>query len=705
MRHRALPLAALIAGIAALVGGVALAVTAHSREGSRVDLALQRSVDTSSQALGKQFESAGVVALFLATNSGFDEWYSAPRTTEGRKRLDATLLRIGKVGQGFAGVVAFVDQSGLELARVVDGTPSPQWQLSAGEADEPYFAPALAAPAGTVVFTRPYRSPRTGRWVVSAATPVTAETRRGMLHAEVAVDAFGTALRPADDDVTLTVVDPASKRVIFDAGLAAHGPRDLREADPYIVRAVGTASLPRAEKVDGVRTLSEHLPPVTGNANAWVVVAGAPPVGAFGLGSFEPPAIALIALGLLLVVLMLVIVRRTRHDAAAQMADAEQRRRVAERQSRTDLLTGLLNRRGFGERLHAELARASREGNAPGLLLADVDRFKTVNDTYGHPVGDQVLVEVARRLARAGRQYDAVGRWGGEEFVVLVASAGDDASLRASAERLRAAIADEPVRTAEGLELHVSVSIGGAVGGTGLWTVEALADAADRAMYAAKRRGRDCVRLHSDLDAEDDQPHEPESIRVAQALALAASVREGMPELHCQQVADLSAAIAESLGLTEHGILTCRLGGWLHDVGKVAIPDEVLSKRGPLDDDEWALMRRHATIGETIVARVPALSDAARAVRHHHERWDGRGYPDGLAAEQIPLEARIVAAADAYSAIASDRPYRAERGRDEAIAELRASAGTHLDPQVVDALLAALQQADEAFAASLDAQH
>ncbi len=202
-----------------------------------------------------------------------------------------------------------------------------------------------------------------------------------MLHAEVSVDAFGTALRLAGDDVTLTVVDPATERVVFDAGVEARGPRELRDAAPYIAAAVDSASLGRAEEVDGVRTLSEHLPPVTGNANQWVVVAGSPPVGAFGLGSFDAPAIALVVGGLLLVALTLVIVRRTRRDAADRMAIAEQRRRVAERQSRTDLLTGLLNRRGFGERLHAELARASREGGAAG---AAARRRRPLQDRQRH---------------------------------------------------------------------------------------------------------------------------------------------------------------------------------------------------------------------------------------------------------------------------------------------------------------------------------
>jgi HD-GYP domain-containing protein (c-di-GMP phosphodiesterase class II) len=137
-------------------------------------------------------------------------------------------------------------------------------------------------------------------------------------------------------------------------------------------------------------------------------------------------------------------------------------------------------------------------------------------------------------------------------------------------------------------------------------------------------------------------------------------------------------------------VLRSRLGGWLHDVGKAAVPAHVLDKPGPLDEGEWRVMRTHPAVGEAIVRRVPALRDAAAAVRHHHERYDGRGYPDGLAGAAIPIEARIVAAADAYAAMTAERAYSAARTPEEAAAELRRSAGSHLDPAVVAALLAVL---------------
>ena len=252
-----------------------------------------------------------------------------------------------------------------------------------------------------------------------------------------------------------------------------------------------------------------------------------------------------------------------------------------------------------------------------------------------------------------------------------------------------------PLGAGPELLLGVTSSAGGALAQPGLWSVEGLIDAADRALYSAKRRGRDQTRLFSELTVEDLVAEEPEAIRLAQALALSAGAREGIAETHCAQVADLAASIATAVGLPEAVVMRCRLAGWLHDLGKIAIPDAILTKPGPLDEAEWAVMRTHAEIGESILRRIAGLSDAAPAVRHHHERFDGSGYPDGLAGDEIPIEASIVACANTYSAITVDRVYRAARTPIEAIAELNACAGTQLDPVVVDAAISVLVAAPQ----------
>ena len=254
-------------------------------------------------------------------------------------------------------------------------------------------------------------------------------------------------------------------------------------------------------------------------------------------------------------------------DATAEI----EARAEIERRSRTDQLTGLWNRPHLVDALSAELERARREGRLPGLLMVDLDHFKPTNDTYGHAVGDTVLREIAQRLRGAVRRYDVVARWGGEEFGILVPGVESDEAVFAVAESVRRAIEAAPVALDGDRLLNVTASVGGVLANDGLWSVEALVDAADRALYAAKRHGRNRTTLASELTVEDYAAEEPEALRLAQALALSASARERMPEDHVRQVSDLAGQIAVRLGLTEDAVMRCRLGGWLHDLGKVAI--------------------------------------------------------------------------------------------------------------------------------------
>jgi diguanylate cyclase (GGDEF)-like protein/PAS domain S-box-containing protein len=361
--------------------------------------------------------------------------------------------------------------------------------------------------------------------------------------------------------------------------------------------------------------------------------------------------------------------------------DVTERRRLEDelrRSARTDVLTGVHNRAHF-----TELAEASLAEGAHGFALLDADHFKQVNDTHGHAVGDAVLVELAARLGGALGPEDRLGRWGGEEFAVLLAGVRSDDELLECCERLREAVCTRPFAAGD-VEIEQTISVG-AVRGRG--SLDALAEAADRRLYAAKRRGRNRVALLPDAPGTATAAREPEGIGMARALAFAAGLRDEQPEAHASEVSLYATLIAERLGLEEAGVWRCRLGGWLHDVGKVAIPDSIIDKPGTLDGAEWDLMRTHPATGADIVARFAQLRDAAATVRHHHERFDGTGYPDGLAGAKIPLEARIVAAADAYSAMTSARPYSAALAPAEAAEELRAAAGTQLDPEIVAALI------------------
>jgi diguanylate cyclase (GGDEF)-like protein len=357
------------------------------------------------------------------------------------------------------------------------------------------------------------------------------------------------------------------------------------------------------------------------------------------------------------------VTERRRLEDALRLARSE-----AELRARTDELTGTHNRRHFAEIVAETL---DVEPHGCGLLLIDADHFKQVNDVHGHVAGDEVLVELARRLTAELGPDDVLARWGGEEFAVLLRHVATEEELEARAGRLRAAVALRPV-VAAGVSVRLTISIGAARSGGELDTLDALVEQADRCLYVAKRLGRNRVSLTEETVAEAPPT-------VAEEL-----------DAHAAQVAELAARIAEHMGLADAVVARCRLGGSVHDVGKVAIPEAILAKPGPLDADEWEVMQTHPVIGERIVRGIPQLREAAAAVRHHHERYDGTGYPDRLAGTAIPIEARIVAAADAYAAMTADRPYSVARTREDAAIELRRCAGTQLDRRVVAALLTLL---------------
>jgi diguanylate cyclase (GGDEF)-like protein len=385
--------------------------------------------------------------------------------------------------------------------------------------------------------------------------------------------------------------------------------------------------------------------------------------------------------------------RRLEDQLRHSMAELEQARAEAELRANTDDLTGAYNRRHFAQIASASLASAAERS---ALLLIDADHFKQINDVYGHAVGDAVLGELAERLRSGITADDHLARWGGEEFAVLLRNVSSAAELAERAERLRHAVSETPIAH-EGIRILLTTSIGAVLAPEGA-SLDALVERADACLYTAKYQGRNRVSLEPEAGGRAASIREPEVIGMARALAFASSQREGIPEEHAEQVARLAMLTAERLELPVGIALLCRIGGWLHDVGKIAIPERILTKPSALDDAEWAVMKTHPVVGDKIVRRVAGLHDAAPAVRHHHERFGGGGYPDGLAGQAIPIEARIVCAADAYSAMTTNRPYSAARSPQDAAAELRRSAGVHFDPKVVEALLAVLGLEGDAFA-------
>ena len=424
---------------------------------------------------------------------------------------------------------------------------------------------------------------------------------------------------------------------------------------------------------------------VTSSALPWVVLAGALLLALLIAAMFEQSSRRL-AFSERLVALRTVELRDALGQLTVANRELDDARAAAERASQVDALTGTYNRGHLVDLVRVELNRSARGGTTPGILLVEVDEYKAIECADGADAADAVLVEVAARLATVVRNYDALGRWSTSQFGILAPNAPTDHALLRLAEALRHVVRAAPI-VADGNELWVTVSIGATRPGTDAAAFTVFA-AADEALAEARRAGRDCAQV---AGGEGDlEPGEPDSMRVASAYTMCVAAREGTPDGHDRQVAQLAEAIARDLGLDDSEVEHARIAGLLHDVGKVALPRELLAKDAPFDDADWVAMRLHSALGAAIVARLPSLLEAADGIRHHHEWIDGSGYPQGLAGDAIPTIARIVGVADAYVAMTAGPAFRTPLTARAALKEVRAGAGTQFDPACVDALERAL---------------
>jgi diguanylate cyclase (GGDEF)-like protein len=688
---------ALVTSLLLAVAGVSLAVSERARTSVRLDQRLALQADGEADAVGGVFANTRLALRLVAGDSAFRNGLST--TAPGALRdINRALGSLERADPGLVGTASAIGLDGRERARVVQGGPAPPEALARDVRDDAFFRATLGTRRGEVHVSEPYRSTDTGQLVVSSSVLVRddAGAPLGILRFELplaGVQAVATSALGDERGAQVALVERASGRAILDT---ARGVLAWEAGPQAAYEHLASSDLDHGAFSEAGSRLSYHALTGVPAGLGWVIVAAGPQPSLLAAAGLSLGVAVLLAFSLALAITGLISLQQRRHRDARMLNAAEGHRAEAERLSRTDALTGLYNRRHMVDAIAAELARSERTGVPPSVLMLDIDNFRRINEGYGRDVGDRLLSEISRRLRGRLRGYDVVGRWDGEAFVALMPGIPDDDTLRSVADQIRRLVRALPVAVDDRTLLPVTVWVGAARAGDALRSVEGLVDCAHRALAAAKRRGRDRVQLFCDLTVEDLVAEEPETVRLARALALSSGVRADVPRVNAERVSELSASISEMMRLGEPVTVRCRLAGLLHDIGTVRVPERILALVGPPVPHDRLAYEMHASAGEQMVRSVAGVSEVAEIVGAHEERFDGTGYPAGLSGGNIPVESRIVACAAAHVKLA-----RILTGEPLARA-LRQQSGSALDPAVVTATLAQLAREHDSPARPLD---
>ncbi|MGH9269503.1 MAG: bifunctional diguanylate cyclase/phosphohydrolase, partial [Acidimicrobiales bacterium] len=361
--------------------------------------------------------------------------------------------------------------------------------------------------------------------------------------------------------------------------------------------------------------------------------------------------------------------------------------------SRRDPLTDLLNHGAMVTILADQVEAARSRGTRFAMALLDVDNFRLFNDTHGHDAGDQVLLRVADWMRREGGSAEAVGRYGPDEFLLVLPDAGRE-QVEAAVTRIREGLAEVSVQFGESEQLPVTVSVGVCLYPDHADSVTELLSVLTVAVGEAEAGGGDAVCF---AQIGDDRRNPASgSFDVLQGLIVAVDAKDRYTKRHSEDVARYALFLAARLGLDDDLRRTIQLAGLLHDVGKIGIPDQLLRKPGRLSAEEFEVFKQHVALGDSIVRDIPNVEIVRAGIRHHHERWDGKGYLDGLEGGEIPLIGRILGVADAFSAMTTTRPYRKALAVEEALKRLGDAAGRQLEEDLVVAFIQGMETAPDA---------
>jgi diguanylate cyclase (GGDEF)-like protein len=607
------------------------------------------------------FSRSRALTQILAENPSFAAFYEAPGRRRDKIRAQIRSVREANEALAFLetlfpssiGEACFIDYGGAENARAVKGRVEPLTNLSPDETSASFFWPTFRMRPGEVYQSRPYISPDTHEWVIANSAPIKhpGGATPAIVHFEVTLESLRRAAAKLSESSDIQIVDADTGHSVVDTRypfVSAKLPAGLRVtalSHPERLRSRGVLT------EGGKRLAYRRLSRTGQNVNDWIIVARSRAEIAGWWGGISAWQVVVFLAFVGLIPLLFAGWRRSQVEL--------------QRAADTDGLTGLGNRRRLATALEDATRTATDE--QPVLLTTyDLDGFKLYNDTFGHPAGDALLVRLAGRLSSALDRGASAYRMGGDEFCVVAPLPAFDAALGVAA-RAQEALSEH------GEGFTVSASYGAVVIPVETNDVTEALRLADQRMYAQKTFSR----MSAPRQATD---------------VLVRMMGERNAELgeHLSEVALLAEAVSLRLGIAREEAEEIKRAAALHDIGKLAIPESILGKEGPLTADEWDFVRQHTVIGERILSVAPSLAGSARIVRSSHEWWDGSGYPDGLVGESIPLASRIVAVCDAFDAMISERPYRAARTEQEAVAELRRCSGTQFDPNVVACFVAEL---------------
>lgn len=365
-----------------------------------------------------------------------------------------------------------------------------------------------------------------------------------------------------------------------------------------------------------------------------------------------------------------------------------------------DELTGVYNHRFFQDSLTQQLESAHRQNQSVSLLLLDIDYFKYYNDLYGHLAGDKILAQMGDILKASVRTGDVVARYGGEEFAVILPNTSEQQAILV-AEKIRREVEEASFEGEQNQPNgKITVSIGVSVYPHKAKSKTELINSADDALYRAKFFNKNRVETYFSILEELKMDIEEEHIDLISSIKTLISVINAKDRYtygHVERVVIYCGLVGEKLGLNEEDRKILKYGAYLHDIGKIEIPKEVLNKKMPLTDREWELLRQHPSNGAEIIKPVDSLTNVIPLILYHHERYDGKGYPQQLKGKEIPYLARILSIADSFDAMTSNRPYKTRKSFDEAIAELEKCSSTQFDPDIVRVFIEAVKASDTHF--------